>query len=152
MTTLREITNLDTNLLAVKNAHSFDKRIKFQEEGHIYWIDGDKTDLISSTTFIKSFFNPFDSNGDKFQVDSKLTSKVNFERRDLLNGTFDKNFHLILCRNVVIYFTEEAKEKLYTDFYNSLTPGGVLFIGSTERIHNFKEIGYNLTSSFFYQK
>ena len=100
----------------------------------------------------KKYFNPLDSNGDKFQVDSKLTSKVNFERRDLLNGTFDKNFHLILCRNVVIYFTEEAKEKLYTDFYNSLTPGGVLFIGSTERIHNFKEIGYNLTSSFFYQK
>lgn len=100
----------------------------------------------------KKYFNPLDSNGDKFQVDSKLTSKVKFERRDLLNGTFEKNFNLILCRNVVIYFTEEAKDKLYADFYNSLTTGGVLFIGSTERIHNYREIGYNLSSSFFYQK
>ena len=100
----------------------------------------------------KKYFKPLDAAGEKFQVDEKLTSKVRFERRDLLNGTFEKNFHLILCRNVVIYFTEEAKDKLYADFYNSLITGGVLFIGSTERIHNYKEIGYNLNSSFFYQK
>lgn len=100
----------------------------------------------------KKYFIPMDANGDKFQVDPKLTSKVNFERRDLLNGKFDKNFHLIICRNVVIYFKEEAKDKLYADFYNSLVGGGILFIGSTERIHNYKEIGYNLHSSFFYYK
>jgi len=100
----------------------------------------------------KKYFKPLDDGGEKFQVDDKLTSKVKFERRDLLNGTFEKNFNLILCRNVVIYFTEEAKDKLYADFYNSLTTGGILFIGSTERIHNYREIGYNLTSSFFYQK
>lgn len=100
----------------------------------------------------KKYFQPLDDNGDKFQVDTKLTSKVKFERRDLLNGTFEKNFHLILCRNVVIYFTEEAKDKLYADFYNSLVPGGILLIGSTERIHNHREIGYNVISSFFYQR
>lgn len=100
----------------------------------------------------KKYFKPLDNSGDKFQVDEKLTTKVKFERRDLLNGTFEKNFNLILCRNVVIYFTEEAKDKLYADFHSSLLPGGVLFIGSTERIHNYREIGYTLTSSFFYQK
>ena len=100
----------------------------------------------------KKYFKPLDSAGEKFQVDEKLTSKVKFERRDLLNGAFEKNFHLILCRNVVIYFTEEAKDKLYGDFYNSLVPDGILFIGSTERIHNYKSIGYKLTSSFFYQR
>jgi len=100
----------------------------------------------------KKYFKPLDDGSEKFKVDEKLTSKVKFERRDLLNGSFEKDFHLILCRNVVIYFTEEAKQKLYTDFYNSLKIGGILFIGSTERIHNFKEIGYGLTSSFFYQK
>jgi chemotaxis protein methyltransferase CheR len=100
----------------------------------------------------KKYFNPLDDKGEKFCVDSKLTSKVKFERRDLLNGGFEKDFHLILCRNVVIYFTEEAKDKLYEDFYKSLIPGGILLIGSTERIHKYKEIGFNLTSSFFYQK
>lgn len=100
----------------------------------------------------KKYFHPLDETGDKFCVDPKLTSKVKFERRDLLNGTFERDFHLILCRNVVIYFTEEAKDKLYADFYNSLVPGGILLIGSTERIHKYREIGFNLTSSFFYQK
>jgi chemotaxis protein methyltransferase CheR len=100
----------------------------------------------------KNYFKPLDDKGEKFQVDPNLTQKVKFERRDLLNGTFEKNFNLILCRNVVIYFTEEAKDKLYSDFYNSLSVGGILLIGSTERIHNYKEIGYNLLSSFFYQK
>ncbi len=100
----------------------------------------------------KKYFQPLGANGDKFQIDSRLTSKVKFERRDLLNGAFEKNFHLIICRNVVIYFKEEAKDKLYADFHSSLVDGGILFIGSTERIHNYKEIGYNLPSSFFYQK
>jgi len=100
----------------------------------------------------KKYFIPLDEKGDRFKVDSKLTSKVKFERRDLLNGKFDTGFHLILCRNVVIYFTEDAKDKLYSDFYNSLVPGGILFIGSTERIHNYREIGFNLSSSFFYLK
>jgi len=100
----------------------------------------------------KKYFKPMDDAGEKIQVDPKLTSKVIFERRDLLNGNFDKNFHIIICRNVVIYFKDEAKDKLYADFYNSLVQGGILFIGSTERIHNYKELGYSLASSFFYQK
>ena len=71
---------------------------------------------------------------------------------DLLNNCFDKNFHLIVCRNVVIYFTDEAKEKLYKDFYNSLCSKGILFVGSTEIIKNHNKTGFNLISSFFYQK
>lgn len=89
---------------------------------------------------------------DKYQVDSRLISKVKFEKADLLNSKFDKDFDLILCRNVVIYFTEEAKDQLYKKFYDSLKPGGILFIGCTERINSYREIGFNLTSSFFYQK
>lgn len=89
---------------------------------------------------------------DKYQVDTKLTSKVKFEKSDLLNSKFQTGFDLILCRNVVIYFTEEAKDQLYKKFHDSLRPGGVLFIGCTERINSYKEIGFNLTSSFFYQK
>lgn len=100
----------------------------------------------------KKYFKPIDDKGEKFQVDPKLTSKVKFEKCDLLNSCFNKNYHLILCRNVVIYFTEKAKEKLYKDFYDSLTKDGMLLIGSTERIHNYKEIGFNLSSSFFYKK
>jgi ATP-dependent DNA helicase PIF1 len=47
--------------LAELNKHSRDTRIKFRDEGHKYWIDNDDTDLISSTTFIKKFFDNFDT-------------------------------------------------------------------------------------------
>lgn len=48
-------------ILSKKNAHPFDARIKFQKEGHKYWIDGNSENIISSTTFIKQFFKEFDS-------------------------------------------------------------------------------------------
>lgn len=98
------------------------------------------------------YFKPIDDKEEKFQINQRLTAKVRFEKRDLLNSKFEMDFDLILCRNVVIYFTEEAKDQLYANFYKSLKPGGILFIGSTERINKYKEIGLNLCSSFFYQK
>ena len=65
---------------------------------------------------------------------------------------FETGFDLILCRNVVIYFTEEAKDGLYRRFLSSLKPGGVLFVGGTEAILNFREIGYQHYLPFFYRK
>uniref|UniRef100_A0A6C0DZX2 AAA+ ATPase domain-containing protein n=1 Tax=viral metagenome TaxID=1070528 RepID=A0A6C0DZX2_9ZZZZ len=46
--------------LSIKNKHQLDDRIKFQDIGHKYWIDGNDNDLISCTTFIKKFFKEFD--------------------------------------------------------------------------------------------
>jgi len=100
----------------------------------------------------KRHFKAIDNTEEKVQFNPHLISKVKFERRDLLNSRFETDFDLILCRNVVIYFTEEAKDHLYESFYSSLKPGGILFIGSTERINKSKELGFNLRSSFFYQK
>ena len=60
--------------------------------------------------------------------------------------------HLIVCRNVLIYFTEEAKDEVFEKYYNSLAPNGVLFIGSTEQILRYKEMGYKRMDSFFYRK
>jgi chemotaxis protein methyltransferase CheR len=59
---------------------------------------------------------------------------------------------LIVCRNVVIYFTEEAKREIYEKFYKSLVPGGMLFVGSTEQIIDYKEIGFTSPKLFFYEK
>ena len=57
-----------------------------------------------------------------------------------------------MCRNVLIYFTEEAKEEVFAKFQKNLKPGGVLFIGSTEQIINYKELGYSRKGSFFYER
>jgi chemotaxis protein methyltransferase CheR len=59
---------------------------------------------------------------------------------------------MILCRNVVIYFTDEAKTMIYRNFHTALKKHGVLFIGNTEQITNYKELGYNRMSSFYFEK
>ncbi len=129
-------------------ASDFDKEILKRAQSGIYA----ENELKLLDKAYTKYFTPVESDNKKFQISKRLISSVKFERRDLLNSTFEKNFDLILCRNVVIYFTEEAKDELYQKFYDSLKPGGILFIGSTERINNYKEIGFNLTSSFFYKK
>lgn len=81
-----------------------------------------------------------------------IKSRVEFTKHNLLLDSFESGFDLILCRNVVIYFTEEAKDGLYRRFLASLKPGGVLFVGGTEAILNFREIGYQHYLPFFYRK
>ena len=81
-----------------------------------------------------------------------LKDLIKFKEHNLLTSPFEKNFDLILCRNVVIYFTEETKDILYRKFYQSLKNQGVLFTGSTEQIIQAKDIGFNSIAIFFYQK
>jgi ATP-dependent DNA helicase PIF1 len=58
--------------LSRKNKHQRDERIKFEDEGHMYWIDGCNHNLKSTTTFIHSFFGEFDmSNAIKGIIQSK---------------------------------------------------------------------------------
>ena len=90
--------------------------------------------------------------GNKFAVKQEIKNCIEFKRHNLLKDKFETGFDLILCRNVVIYFTEEAKEQLYTNFFNSLKPGGILFVGATEAILNFRKMGYTSFQPFFYQK
>lgn len=90
--------------------------------------------------------------GEYYRVAEDIKKMVRFEKQDLLKDPFGRDYDLILCRNVVIYFTEETKFKLYRKFVDALRPGGVLFIGSTEQIFQAKEIGFTSLATFFYQK
>ncbi len=88
----------------------------------------------------------------KFAIKPEIKSLVEFKQHNLLKDPYEKNFQLIINRNVVIYFTEDAKNQMYTGFFNSLVPGGILFVGATEAILNYKKIGYQSYKAFFYQK
>lgn len=90
--------------------------------------------------------------GPSYKISDEIKERVEFKEHNLLKDTYPKDCHLIVCRNVLIYFTEEAKEEVFRKFCKSLVEGGVLFIGSTEQIVNYKEIGYERKNSFFYQK
>ena len=90
--------------------------------------------------------------GPSYKISDEIKSRVEFKEHNLLKDTYPSDCHMIVCRNVLIYFTEEAKDEVFVKFQKNLKPGGILFIGSTEQIINYKEIGYNRKSSFFYEK
>lgn len=69
------------------------------------------------------------------QVVPELQAMVTFERRDLLREMPpDGPWHLIACRNVVIYFDRDSQEDLFLRFHDALAPGGVLFLGKVETL------------------
>ena len=90
--------------------------------------------------------------GLSYQISEDVKSRVEFHEHNLLKDTYPKDYHLIVCRNVLIYFTEEAKDDVFRKFHDSLAKGGALFIGSTEQIINHREMGYNRKNSFFYER
>ncbi len=90
--------------------------------------------------------------GPSYKISDEIKSRVEFREHNLLKDTYPTDYHLIVCRNVLIYFTEEAKDGVFRKFQKSLMSGGLLFIGSTEQIINYKEIGFDRRNSFFYVK
>ncbi len=94
----------------------------------------------------------FERDESGYKVKDSLRRRVQFKVHDLLRDPFESGFQVILCRHVVIYFTEEAKDSLYRKFADSLVDGGVLFVGGTEIIPRAREIGFESTSVSFYRK
>ncbi len=91
-------------------------------------------------------------NGETFIVNSEVKSRVSFQRLNLIEEAFSDDFDLILCRNVVIYFSAETKTALYHKFFKALRPGGYLLVGSTEQIFDYRKIGFESAGAFLYQK
>ncbi len=99
--------------------------------------------------FREKYFTPV---GPSYRIDDGIKARVDFKTHDLLKDSYPTGCHLIVCRNVLIYFTEEAKNAIFRKFRNSLAQGACLFIGSTEQILEYKEMGYDRTHSFFYYR
>lgn len=87
-----------------------------------------------------------------FKISDEIKRCVEFKKMDLLKDLFPLRIDLITCRNVMIYFTEEAKELLYSKFHKSLNDEGVLFVGSTEQIIMPEKYKLKSAKTFFYKK
>lgn len=77
------------------------------------------------------------------KFDEKLSKNTVFAQHNLVtDGSFNE-FHLIICRNVLIYFDRTLQERVHRLFYHSLTPNGFLCLGSREGLlTNMKGIQY----------
>lgn len=90
--------------------------------------------------------------GSSYQIADEIKKRVEFKEHNLLRDAYPTGYDMIVCRNVVIYFTDDAKQEIYKKFNQSLKKDGILFIGSTEQIMNYKELNFERSSSFFFIK
>ncbi len=100
--------------------------------------------------FIKKYFTQVSTTS--YQINQDVKRCVEFKEHNLLKDPYPTGCDLIVCRNVLIYFTEEAKVDIYKKFNASLRPEGFLFVGSTEQIIQPAALGYKTYRSFFYRK
>jgi len=74
----------------------------------------------------------FSNNSELYQVKDFVKQLVSFEKHDLMKSSLSKGFDLILCRNVMIFFSRESQQQIHMHFYNALREGGYLVIGKAE--------------------
>ncbi len=94
----------------------------------------------------------FEQENGNLRVKPELKAMVEFARHDLLRDHVAQGFDLIVCRNVAIYFTEDAKLTMLERFTHSLLPGGVLFVGATESYPYHRNFGLRRIHSCFFAK
>ena len=81
-------------------------------------------------------------------VADELRAIVRFERRDLLLEPPPPGpQHLIVCRNVLIYFDRESQERLFAEFRDALAPGGFLVLGKVETLLGESRRGFAAVSA-----
>ena len=72
--------------------------------------------------------------GEGYEVKPRLRKMITFAQMNLASAVYVGRMDLIFCMNVMIYFSEERRRALVQRFYDTLEPGGYLFIGHSESI------------------
>ncbi len=96
----------------------------------------------------------FEQKEDRFKIKDEIRMMAQFKKMNLMKpfiglGKFD----IVLCRNVMIYFTTEDRRKIYHNISKVLEPDGYLLIGSTESLVNETPLftSQKYLNSVFYQ-
>jgi len=119
-------------------ATDISRRILAKAEAAIY---RDETVSRLPAASLKAYFQkgigPQEGN---YRVRSSVRDHVSFHYLNLLKGEapFREQFHIIFCRNVMIYFDKETQEELVNKLARRLVPGGYLFVGHSESLTGIK--------------
>ena len=76
----------------------------------------------------------FEPEPDGWRVGAAVRHRVRVRRHDLGREPPPGTFHLIVCRNVVIYFERPMQERLFAAFVDALLPDGLLVLGKVEAL------------------
>ncbi|NLM83196.1 MAG: protein-glutamate O-methyltransferase CheR [Clostridiales bacterium] len=88
-----------------------------------------------------------------YAVKESIKNDVIFRRLNLMDAyfPFKRKFHVIFCRNVMIYFNNERKYELIRKFYDITEDGGYLFVGHAESL-NRDQTKYKFIKPAIYRK
>ena len=103
-------------------------------------------------SLLQRWFVPADEGGG-WQARPELMRMTRFEVGDLLRMPVQRaRYDLIMCRNTVIYFTEEVRDALHARLADALAPGGYLVVGTSERVAAPAALGLESPFHFIYRK
>ncbi|WP_455684564.1 CheR family methyltransferase [Thomasclavelia sp.] len=74
------------------------------------------------------------SDGKTFEFKKEIKNQIKFNYHNLMKQSSIRQYHLIMCRNVLIYFDETSRSKIYHNLTNSLKPHGYLILGHAEML------------------
>lgn len=88
---------------------------------------------------------------DRYQVCEKIRNEIIYKQFNLMDKiSYKKQFDLISCRNVMIYFEQETKNQLIDRLYSAIKPGGYFFIGHAENVQ--KDTNFQFVKPAIYRK
>ena len=99
----------------------------------------------------------FTSKGSEYQICEDLRQAVEFTRVNLMNSVDVRgyrDFDLIFCRNLLIYFDDLSRRQAADTFYDALQPGGFLCLGHSESMSRISSLykACKFSDSVVYQK
>ncbi len=103
--------------------------------------------------FIKTYFDSDGGDPCNYTVKDFVKSKIYFRRLNLLLDDYPmkKQFDIIFCRNVIIYFDRETQAKLFNNFHRYLKDDGYMLIGHSENITSITD-RFSLAGRTIYRK
>jgi chemotaxis protein methyltransferase CheR len=123
-----EKNNWDTKILATDISDSILEKAKKGQYSN---------EQLSSlpTNWRMNYFNRI--NKENSMINDKIKADIIYRKFNLMDDKFPfrKKFHIIFCRNVMIYFDNNTKTDLVNKFYEVMEPGGYLFIGHSESLN-----------------
>ena len=95
------------------------------------------------------YFQPDD---DGWLATDALRKHLRFRVEDLLHARYPTGLDLVLCRNVVIYFNDAARNHVHSGIAGALRTGGYFMVGATERVGDPAGMGLQTAYPFIYRK
>lgn len=83
---------------------------------------------------IKAMLTWFDQQGEDWRIKRTLAGRVRFKRHHLLDQPMPGRFDVVLCRNVLLYFSPEHRRAAFDRIAAAIAPDGFLMLGAGETV------------------